>query len=317
MMSLPKVACQMLEKGAEVRLNPHPLPTPKRALIEQLTEVDAVIADGLTVFDAEVMKASPRLKVIARYGVGYDNVDLEAARASGIYVTFTPGVLSEAVAELTVGLMLCLSRRLIEAHKYVKGGAWAKGDYPFPLGTDLCGKVVGIVGLGRIGAEVARRTWAFKMCVLYNDLVRNTKAEQLYGARLMDLGDLLRASDFVTLHVALSPQTERLIGAKELRLMKPTAYLINTSRGRVIDQTALVEALRLGKIAGAALDVFDVEPIPEDDLLLGLDNVVLMPHVGSATSETRVGMAEMAVKDVIRVLKGERPNNIANRELAE
>jgi D-3-phosphoglycerate dehydrogenase len=285
-------------------------------LMKELAEAEAVIADGRTIFDAQVMKAARKLRILARIGVGLDNVDVNAATERGVYVTNTPGVLSDAVAELTIGLMLALSRRLLEAHAFVKSGKWTELT-PFRFGIDLSGKTIGIIGMGQIGMEVARRASGLRMTILYYDVVRKEDAEQLYDAKYLSLENLLKDSDFITLHVPLSSRTEKLIGRSELGLMKPTTYLINAARGKVVDQAALREALKEGRIAGAALDVYEVEPIPGDEPLLQLDNVILTPHIGSRTVETRTKMALTVAEDVIRVLKGEKPVNLVNRELAK
>jgi glyoxylate reductase len=313
-LAIPKVAIDRLAQIAEVQPSRHGVPCPKDMLMKELAEADAVIADGRTIFDAQVMKAAQKLRIIARIGVGFDNVDLNAATERGIYVSYTPGVLSDAVAELTIGLMLALSRRLLEAYAFVKSGKWTELT-AFPFGIDLAGKTVGIIGFGQIGKEVARRAHGLRMTIRYYDVVRKEDAEQLYGAKYSSLENLLRDSNFVTLHVPLTSRTEKLIGRSELGLMKPIAYLINTSRGKVVDQAALCEALKEGRIAGAALDVYEVEPIPSDEPLLRLDNVILTPHIGSRTVETRTKMALTVAEDVVRVLEGKEPVNLVNREL--
>jgi glyoxylate reductase len=311
---IAKVAIDELAQIAEVQLSPYGVPCPKDLLMKELAEAEAVIADGGTIIDAQVMKTAQKLRIVARTGVGLDNVDLKTATERGIYVSITPGVLSNAVAELTIALMLVLSRRLLEAHAYVKSGKWtALSD--FPHGIDLSGKTLGIIGLGQIGLEVARRASGLRMAILYYDTVRKEDAERLYDAKYSSLESLLKDSDFISLHVPLTSRTRKLIGRFELGLMKPTAYLINTARGKVVDQVALWEALKQGRIAGAALDVYEVEPIPRDDPLLQLDNVILTPHIGSRTVETRTKMALIAAEDVIRVLKGKEPMNLVNREL--
>ncbi|MFX0121963.1 MAG: 2-hydroxyacid dehydrogenase [Candidatus Hodarchaeota archaeon] len=312
---LPQPAHDRLKEVAEVRISPYGVPCPKDGLIKELSTVDGVIADGTTPFDRKVVQSSPRLKIIARNGVGYDNVDVLAATDKGIFVTNTPGVLSNAVAELTLGLILCLSRRICKANDYVRNGTWVRGASPFPFGFDLYQKTLGIVGLGRIGLEVAKRAQAFKMALLYFDPVRNPQAEKRMEIRYVPFEDLLRESDIVSLHLPLSPKTERIIGQKELRMMKPSAYLINTARGRIIDQSALCQALQEGWIAGAALDVLEVEPPPREEPLPPLDNTIITPHIGTATVETRKLMALTAADDVIRVLKGERPVHLLNQEL--
>jgi D-3-phosphoglycerate dehydrogenase len=313
-MAMPKVAIDRVAQIAEVQLSPYGVPCPKDMLMKELAEAEAAIADGRTIFDAQVMKAARKLRIVARFGVGFDNVDLKAATERGVYVSNTPGVLSDAVAELTIALMLALSRRLLEAHAYVNSRRWTELS-DFPLGIDLSGKTLGIIGLGQIGMEVAKRASGLRMAILYYDVVRREDAERLYEAKYSSLENLLKDSDFITLHVPLTSRTEKLIGTSELALMKPTAYLINTARGKVVDQAALWEGLKEARIAGAALDVYEVEPIARDEPLLQLDNVILTPHIGSATAETRTKMALTAADDVIRVLKGEKPLNLVNREL--
>jgi len=306
-------AIEKLREFAEVKLNPSPRNLTKEQLRKEVVDVDGVIL-GVEKFDEELIAAAPRLKIIARYGVGYDNIDVGAATSRRIHVTYTPSVLSDAVADLTFAFILTLSRRIIEADRYVKVGEWGKG-IAFPLGFDVARKTLGIVGLGRIGMKVIERAKAFNMDIIYCDVIRNRHAEQKYGARSVTLKELLRGSDYVSIHVPLTEKTEGVIGKNELMLMKSTAFLINTSRGSIVDQQALYEALKEKRIAGAGLDVFQHEPIPSDDPMLKLSSVVLTPHVGSGTVETRLAMAMMAVDDIIKVLKGEEPTNVVNSEL--
>ncbi|MEM1507304.1 MAG: D-glycerate dehydrogenase [Candidatus Bathyarchaeia archaeon] len=274
----------------------------------EIRDSEAMIL-GLEPINDEVLDNFPKLKIIARYGVGYDNVDVNACTRRGIYVTHTPGILSHAVAELTLGLMLCLSRRLIEADSYVRT-MWASPKRSrLEMGVDLYGKTLGIIGLGRIGYEVAVRAKAFGMRLIYYDVERKHEAEKTLSAHYVDLETLLKESDFVTIHVPLTHQTRNLIGEKELRLMKPTAYIINTSRGAVIDEEALCKALREGWIAGAGLDVFVREPLPLDSPLINMKNVVLAPHIGTYTVETRRKMALMCIENVRAVLMGNPPPN--------
>jgi len=323
-MMKPKVlvTCQMaqepiekLRESAEVKLNPSPQPFTKQQLRKEVADVDGVIL-GADKFDEELIAAARRLKIIARYGVGYDNVDVRAATSRRIFVTYTPSVLSDAVANLTFAFILALSRRITEADSYVKSGKWSKGA-SFPLGRDLTNKTLGIVGCGRISMKVIERARAFNMNIIYYDVIRNTSAEEKYGTKPVTLEELLRRSDYISIHVPLTEKTEGLIGKKELILMKNTAFLINTSRGPVVDQQALYEALKEKRIAGAGLDVFQHEPITSDDPILKLSNVILTPHIGSGTVETRLAMAMMAVDDVIRVLKDREPTNVVNSELLE
>jgi len=308
-------AIKKLREFAEVKLNPSPKPFTKEQLRKEVAHVDAIILGGDRV-DEELMAAAPRLKIIARYGVGYDNVNVEAATSRRIFVTYTPSVLSDAVADLTFAFILTLSRRITEADRYVKSGEWGEGK-TFPLGLDLARKTLGIVGLGHIGTKVVERARAFNMNIIYYDVVRNRQTEEKYRARPVALKELLKHSDYVSIHVPLTERTEGLIGRNELMLMKSTAFLMNTSRGSIVDRQALYEALKERRIAGAGLDVFQSEPIAFNDPLLKLSNVVLTPHIGSATIETRLAMAMMAVDDVIRVLKGKEPTNVVKSELVE
>lgn len=259
--------------------------------------------------DDELLRHTPRVRLVARLGVGYDRIDVEACTRRGVYVTYTPNVLSNAVAELTLGLMLCLSRRIIEADRYVRT-EWAKAGRPtLPLREDLYGKTLGIIGLGRIGTEVARRAKAFGMRIVYYDKIRRREIEEELEATCLSLEDLLRNSDFVSIHVPLTPETRGLIGEGELRMMKKTAYIINTSRGKVIDEEALIRALRERWIAGAGLDVFESEPLPLDSPLIRMDNVVLTPHMGTHTVETRRLMVSTVAEEIRRVLTGKPPLN--------
>jgi glyoxylate reductase len=249
--------------------------------------------------DAEVMDASPCLKVIANYAVGYDNIDIAAADERRIQVGNTPGVLTETTADLAFALLLAAARRIAEADRYTRSGQWRTWGPTLLLGQDIHHATLGLIGFGRIGREMAKRARGFDMTVLYYDHTRNEEAEAGLGARYAELDTLLSTSDFVSLHVSLNDSTRHLIGERELGLMKPTAVLINTSRGPVVDQQALCAALKRGKIGGAGLDVFEREPISADDPLLALENVVAAPHIGSGSVATRTKMALMAAENVI------------------
>jgi len=301
---------QRLEEVATVKE-----PFPKRVytkeeLIRDLRGVDAVILGGEK-FTAEVIEAVDRLKVIGRFGVGLDNVDLDAATRRGVFVTFTP-VLAETCAELTLGLILALARRIVEADSAVRAGGWESEKF---AGHDVQGATLGIIGLGRIGSVVARRARGFNMKVLYYSRTRKPDLEKELGLECVDLDTLLKESDFVSLHVPLTEKTVNMIGERELRLMKKTAYLINISRGLVVDEKALYKALAEGWVAGAGLDVLSVEPPSPENPLLKLRNVVLTPHVGSATVECRRRMTLTVVDDVLRVLEGKMPRYLANPEV--
>lgn len=284
----------------------------KEELLAALGDIDGLLGSAQLPLDAQVLAAAPRLRVVSNFGVGYDNVDLEVATRRGVIVCNTPGVLTDAVADLTMAMVLSLARKLPEAERFVREGRWSPGRTA-PLGTDLGGKTLGIVGLGRIGRAVAQRARCFGVAVCFYDQFRDPGEDAAFCAyRALD--DLLRESDFVTLHVNLTDETRGLIGARELALMKPTAYLINTSRGQVVDQAALVEALRAGRIAGAALDVLEQEPPAPDDPILHLPNLLLLPHIGSATVETRLAMLELAIENLLAALRGETPPSVVNPE---
>ena len=276
--------------------------------LQELKDAEALVPLHEEI-NEKLLSRMPKLRIVARFGVGYDRVDVEACTKRGIYVTHTPNVLSNAVAELTLALMLCLSRRIIEADRYVRT-EWAKANRStLPLREDLYGKTLGIIGLGRIGTEVARRAKAFGMRIVYYDKIRRRNAELELGVEYLSLDKLLRISDFVSLHVPLTPETASLIGEEELEKMKKTAYLINTSRGRVIDEEALCRALEKHQIAGVGLDVFSEEPLPLDSPLIKMKNVVLTPHMATHTVETRSLMVHTVAEDVRRVLIGKAPLN--------
>jgi len=287
-------------------------PIQHKELMEMIAGAAGHLGSAVLAIPNEVIDAAPRLRVISNFGVGFDNVDLSYARQRGIDVCNTPGVLSDAVADLTLGLILQLARGLGEAQAMVRQGRWVKGAHPLPLGSDLKEKTLTILGMGRIGVEVARRAQAFGMRVLFYDLRGDCEAPP--GADCAPtLDDALREADFLSLHTNLTPDSYHLIGAPQLAAMKPTAYLLNTARGPIVDQQALYEALKEGLIAGAALDVLEVEPPPDDEPLLTLPNVIISPHIGSATVETRDAMARLAVQNLADVLAGRPCANIVNR----
>ncbi|MEM2888673.1 MAG: D-glycerate dehydrogenase [Candidatus Bathyarchaeia archaeon] len=283
-------------------------PSDKQEFEKTLKEAEAMIVWGVT--GEEILSKAPKLKVISRIGVGYDSIDVDACNRYQVYVTITPGVVSNAVAELTIGLMLSLSRKIKMCDEFVRTKWAMPNTFMFPMGSDLAGKILGIIGLGRIGYEVAARAKAFKMNLIYYDKVRNEKAEKKLDLKYVNFEDLLKISDFVTIHVPLTKETTCMIGEKELKLMKKTAYLINTSRGSVINEKALCKALEEGWIAGAGLDVFETEPLPLDSPLIKNENTVLTPHVGTATYETRHLMALSVTNSIREVLSGKVPTNV-------
>ncbi len=282
-------------------------PPGKQEIIRRIRDKDGLLCVLSDRIDSEVIASASNLKVISSYSVGYDHIDTDAAARRGIYVAYTPDVLTETTADLTFALMLAVARRIVEADRVVRKGRWrGTWSYDFMLGSDVHGKTLGIVGMGRIGSALAKRAEGFRMKVLYHSRNRVDKEREL-NAEYRGLDELLRESDFVSIHVPLNKDTYHLMNEQRFRVMKSSAYLINTSRGQVVDESALVKALRKNWIAGAALDVFEKEPIPKDSPLLRFDNVVLLPHIGSASRETREKMAEVAATSILNVLKGEKP----------
>ena len=309
-------ALALLRSQAEVALWPDPdLPPPHEEIVRQVREADGLVCLLTDWIDAEVIAAGARLRVISTVAVGYDNIDVAAATARRIPVCNTPGVLTEATADLTWALLMAAARRVTEAERYLRAGRWRSWSPQLLLGQDVYGATLGLIGLGRIGQAVARRARGFDMRVLYHSATRKPEVERELGVEWADLEALLRESDFVSLHVPLTEETRNLIGARELALMKPTAVLINTARGQVVDQEALVATLQGGRLAAAGLDVFQVEPLAADDPLLSLENVVLLPHLGSASVATRRRMAMMAAENLVAGLRGERPPYLVNPEV--
>lgn len=305
---IPAPAIERLRTAGEVRLDEREEAIPREDLLALVAGADAILTLLHDRVDEEVLDAAgPQLRCIANVAVGYDNVDVAAAAARGIVVTNTPGVLDDATADLTLALLLATARRVVEGDRLVRSGrAWTWGMH-FMLGSDMRGKQLGIVGLGGIGSKVAERALAFGMEIAYHS--RHPAPADVVGAldaERMPLELLLVSSDVVSLHCPLTPQTRHLIGAAELERMKPTAILLNAARGPVVDEAALAAALARGEIAAAGLDVYEHEPQVEPGLL-GLDNVVLAPHLGSATVETRTAMAELAARNAISVLGGQGP----------
>ena len=307
---------ELLGEETELEVNPEDRALKREELIEGVKGKDALLCLLMDKIDAEVMEASGRLKVISNYAVGFDNIEVAEATKRGIAVTNTPGVLTETTADLAWAILMSVARRVVESDRFLRAGKWKEWAPSLFLGRDVFGKILGIIGLGRIGAAMARRAKGFDMKVLYYNPRRKEELEEELGVEYVSLEELLKRSDFVTLHVPLLPGTRHLIGERELGLMKPTAFLVNTSRGPVVDEKALIKALQEGRIAGAALDVYEEEPkVPQ--ALMALDNVVLVPHIGSASVETRTKMALMAVENLLAVLKGKVPPNLVNPEVIE
>jgi glyoxylate reductase len=313
--ALPGDALLQLGAGAEVRLWPgaHP-PTPAE-LLASVHDVDGVVCLLTDRIDAAVLARAPRLKVVSTVAVGVDHIDLAACTARGVLVANTPGVVTDATADFTFALLLAAARRVVEADAHVRSGQWKAWDPGLLVGRSLQGATLGLVGLGAIGQAVARRAKGFELQVLYASRSAHPRTEAETGARRVELRQLLERSDFVSLHVALTPQTRHLLGEAELQRMKPGAVLINVARGAVVDQAALARGLQAGRPAFAALDVFDPEPLGLDDPLRSLPNVLLAPHLGSATTETRARMAVMAVEHVLAGVAGRVPAHCLNPEV--
>jgi glyoxylate reductase len=304
---IPEEGLEPIRAAAEMDLWVDPLPPPRGQLLRRVAGSDGVLTLLTDRVDDEFLDAAgSQLKVVSNYAVGFDNIDVAACARRGIPVGNTPGVLTDTTADLAWALIMAAARRLPEGDRYVRAGNWKTWGPLLLLGHDVHGATIGIVGFGRIGQAVARRAQGFGMTILYHDLQQlPDEVTAPLGATYLPLEELLPRSDFVSLHVNLSPVTHHLINATTLARMKPTAVLVNTSRGPVGDQIALADALREGTIWAAALDVTDPEPIPDDDPLVGLDNCLIVPHIASASRATRAKMAEMAAANLLAGLRGE------------
>ncbi len=294
------------EKGYEVEVSDFDGVIPREQLLAKVKGVDAILALLTDKINGEVMDAAgPQLKVVANYAVGYDNLDLPSAKQRNIILTNTPEVLTESVAEHAIALIFALAHRIVEADQFMRDGKYVGWAPMLFLGNDIVGKTLGLVGMGRIGGNVAKRLCdGFGIKILYYDRARSEDLEKQYKMEFVDLETLLKNSDFVSIHLPMTPETKHLIGEAQFKMMKKTAYLINTARGPIIDENALVAALKAGDIKGAALDVYENEPKMAEGLAQ-LPNTVLTPHTASATEETRSAMSELAAKNIIAVLSGQ------------
>jgi glyoxylate reductase len=323
--AMPEIGREVLKKAkAEIIFLHGPkgeLPTPKE-IIKGISNVDIFLPSAFQSVPREMIMVNPNLRGIANFGVGYNNIEVKCATKLGIPVTNTPGVLTETTADTAWALLMAAARKIPQSHIHTISGKWKGPGGKIFMGLDVGPggsnkpKVLGIIGFGRIGQTVMRRSRGFKMKVIVYDPIKKEEIEKMRGVGYRELDDLLKESDFVTLHCALTKETHHLIGKRELDLMKHTAILINTSRGPVVDEKALVSALKKGKIAGAGLDVYEKEP----RLSVGLsklENAVLLPHIGSATSDTRGQMAVLAAKNAVAMLQGKRPPNIVNPEVLD
>lgn len=309
-------ALELLRSQVNLEIWEESQPPSLEILLEKTTKIDGLLCLLTDPINQTLIQQATHLKVISQMAVGYDNIDVQAATKKRIPVGHTPGVLTEATADLTWALLMAISRRIIEAEKFVKNGQWKTWEPLLLLGADVTGSTLGIIGLGRIGQAVARRAKGFNMRILYyNPQQKDPKLERDLGVEYVDLNTLLRTSDFVTIHTSLNSETYHLLDQPQFAQMKPTALLINTARGDIINQTALYQALKTQKIAGAALDVTTPEPLPPDHDLLTLPNCLILPHIGSATYKTRSLMAEIAVQNLLAGLVGKPLLHCVNPEV--
>lgn len=319
---IPDAGLDLLREAAqageiELEIWPHELPPDAGELAGLLAGSIGALTLVSDKIDDAVLAAEPQLRVVSNFAVGYDNIDVDAATAHGVLVCNTPGVLTETTADMAWALLMAAGRRVVEASDYVRAGNWKTWGPTLLLGRDIHHATLGIIGLGRIGKEVAKRARGFDMEILAYDEYQDDAFAAELGVDFVALDELLARSDFVTLHCALTPETHQLIGREQLARMKPTAVLINAARGPVVDTEALTDALRNGTIWAAGLDVTDPEPIPADHPLVHMQNVVIAPHIASASVATRDRMAVMAATNLLQALRGERPTHLVNPEAFE
>ncbi len=305
---IPEEVEQYIAKHCDHRKWNGAAPITREELFRQLSDVDGLLTVGGKI-DAEMLQHAPLLKVVSNIAVGYNNFDLEAMKARGVMGTNTPHVLDETVADLVFGLILSAARRLPELDRLVKTGAWSKGQNEVLFGVDVHSTTLGIIGLGRIGEAVARRAkFGFNMEVLYYNRHHNMEAETTLGVKYSEFHALLESSDYILLMTPLTPQTEKMIGRTEFAMMKKSAIFINASRGKTVDEPALIHALQNGVIRAAGLDVYEQEPVAADNPLLQMDNVITLPHIGSATAKTRFDMAMLAAQNLVDAVSGVKPS---------
>jgi lactate dehydrogenase-like 2-hydroxyacid dehydrogenase len=312
---LPQDWLALLDGHVEAFIGPKDTTGFSSEMLARLPDAEGLFTLLVDRVDESILSRAPRLRVVSNMAVGVDNVDLAACTRRGLPVGNTPGVLTEGTADLTMALLLAAARRLPESAQDARQGRWTTWSPTGWLGADLNGGLLGIVGLGKIGQAVARRAHGFGLRLVYHDIAPKPKLETELGARYLPLDDLLRQADFITLHVPLLPSTRHLIDSRALHLMKPTAILVNSARGPIVDTNALTQALWEGRIAGAALDVTDPEPLPAAHPLYGLPNCLVVPHIGSATRGTRKAMAESACRNLLAGLDGQPLPNCANPEV--
>jgi glyoxylate reductase len=312
---LPKPAMDRILSFCDAKVWQGELPPPRDVLLQNVVEVEGLLSLLTDKVDTELMNQAQKLRVVSNCAVGFDNIDVQAATKRGIIVGNTPGVLTDTTADFAFALLMAAGRRVVEGDRVVRAGKWKTWGPMILLGQDIHNATLGIIGFGRIGYAVAKRAKGFGMKILYSDVIRNSQAENELGVEYVELNSLLAESDFITVHTNLTPETHHMIGREQFEKMKRTAVLVNTSRGPIVDNMALYDALRSGKIAYAALDVTEPEPLPADHPLITLDNVIVVPHIASASVATRTKMALMAADNLIAGLKGEMPPNPVNPEV--
>lgn len=312
---IPERGLQLLRQFGDLVVWPEQLPPSREQLVDFAHGADGLLSLLTEPVDSELLGQLPSVRVVSNFAVGFDNIDVVACSKRGVAVCTTPDVLTDTTADFAFALLLASARKVVESANAVPRGDWKTWQPLGYLGQDVAGATLGVVGLGRIGAAVAKRATGFGMRILYADALARPEAEQEFGAEHVELETLLKSSDFISLHVPLTPETSGMIGAAQLSMMKPNSVLVNTSRGPVVDNDALADALENRTIWGAALDVTDPEPLPDDHRLVGMPNCIITPHVASATEETRAKMSELAAKNVIAVLSGEPPLRCLNPDV--
>ena len=312
---IPESGIKLLQESCDVEIWDSDDVVPRDVFLKAISDKDAVLCLLTDKVDAETMDVAKSVKIFANMAVGFDNIDVEECTKRGVMASNTPGVLTDTTADFAFTLLMAAARRIREGHEFVQAGKWETWGPLLLMGQDIHHATLGLIGLGRIGTEMARRGQGFSMRVIYNDVVRREDLEQELGLEYADFDTVLQESDFVSMHVPYMPATHHLISTEQLAMMKQTAVLINTARGPIVDPQALYTALKSGEIWAAGLDVTDPEPIPMDDPLLTLDNCLIAPHIASASFNTRSDMSELAANNILAALSGERPPTILNPDV--
>ncbi len=312
---IPESGIKLLQESCDVEIWDSDDVVPRDVFLKAISNKDAVLCLLTDKVDAETMDVAKSVKIFANMAVGFDNIDVEECTKRGVMASNTPGVLTDTTADFAFTLLMAAARRIREGHEFIQAGKWETWGPLLLMGQDIHHATLGLIGLGRIGTEMARRGQGFSMRVIYNDVVQREDLEQELGLEYADFDTVLQESDFVSMHVPYMPATHHLISTEQLAMMKQSAVLINTARGPIVDPQALYTALKSGEIWAAGLDVTDPEPIPMDDPLLTLDNCLIAPHIASASFNTRSDMSELAANNILAALSGERPSTILNPDV--